>query len=311
MNQIIPRIDICIATYKRPHLLRKVLNSLLCQETEGKFSYGIIVSDNDNNRSAEPIVNEFANQSIRISYDVEPERNISLNRNRALSHASGDYIAIIDDDQYVGNRWLLSLFKTVVSFNADVVFGAIISVFEENTSILIRKSNAFGVPNFPEGFSGNMIYHTGNCCFRSEIISDMSAPFDSNFGDHVGEDTKFFETLRRKGCKMVWSHQAVCNEYIPPHRAKLSWLLNRYFQTGFMLFPTCGEERGCEIISLFQPMKSIHLLLKIAKTTLFFPLFMALSLVNTNYIPNAVNNLKYFAMYLGCSYYLLGRKHNG
>lgn len=45
----------------------------MSQETEGKFTYSIIVSDNDCNRSAEPIVREFAHSGMKVIYDVEPQ----------------------------------------------------------------------------------------------------------------------------------------------------------------------------------------------------------------------------------------------
>jgi succinoglycan biosynthesis protein ExoM len=305
MNRVVPRIDICIVTYKRPDFLRKLLVSLQSQYTAGKFSYDIIVSDNDRARSGEAIVKEFAGATIGITYDVEPIRNISLNRNRTLSHATGDYIAILDDDQYVGTQWLLNLYNTLVSCQADVAFGAVIPVFEQNASLIVRKSAAFGVANFPEGCTDNVIYHTGNCCFRSEVILGMPAPFDSTLGDRAGEDTQFFEALRRRGCKMVWSQAAVCYEQVPPHRARLSWFMRRYFETGYMLFPTCGEHRACEILCLFRPLKHAQILVRIVMAMLMLPACAALSLVNHHYIPHAVSCLRRIAMYLGCSYYLL------
>jgi hypothetical protein len=308
MNRAVPRIDICIATYKRPDSLRKLLGSLLSQDTGGKFSYDIIVSDNDVDRSAETIVNEFADALISIIYDVEPIPNISLNRNRTLSHATGDYIAILDDDQYVGSRWLLSLYNTLVSSHADVVFGGVIPLFEKNTSFIIRNSNAFGVHNFPEGCTHRIIYHTGNCCFRSALTAGMSAPFDIGLGDRIGEDTKFFEMLRSKGCKMVWSHDAVCYEQVPPHRATLSWVARRCFQNGFMLFPTCGERRACEVLHLFRPLKHVQILVRIVIATVMLPVCAALSLISQKQVPHAVTCLRRVAMYLGCSYYLLGGK---
>lgn len=308
MKHSTSRIDICIATYERPDFLRKLLTSLQSQDTGGKFSYSIIVSDNDLNRSAEATVKEFTDATIRIGYDVEPIRSVSLNRNRALSHATGDYIAILDDDQYVGARWLLNLYDTLVSCRADVAFGAVIPVFEKNTSRVICKSDAFGVSNFPEGCSSRIIYHAGNCCFRSTVISGMPAPFDSALGDRMGEDTQFFEALRRRGYKMVWSHAAVCYEQVPPHRARLSWLIRRCFENGYMLFPTCGEQRACEVLRLFRPLKHVQVPAQVAIATLMLSICAALSVVNHNHIPYAITWLRRVAMYLGCSYYLLGGK---
>ncbi|MGH7454912.1 MAG: glycosyltransferase [bacterium] len=311
MNRIIPQIDVCIATYQRPHLLGKLLASLLCQETEGKFTYAVIVSDNDPNGGAEPVVKEYVDKGVEIIYDIEPQQNISRNRNRALSHASGDFIAIIDDDQFVGSHWLLSLYSTMTSYKADVVFGAVTPVFENHTSALVRKSNAYGIPNFPEGYSEDIIPHAGNSLFRAGLIVNMNNPFDITLGNKMGEDSKFFESLRKRGGKMAWSRQALCHEYIPPHRAKLSWLLKRYYHIGFALFQAYEEERGCQIIYLHKSFKTIHLFIKTAKQLLLFPFFAGLGLINANCIAKAVTCLKQIAMYIGLIFYLRNTKPDG
>lgn len=305
MSHSMPRIDVCIATYNRPAFLRKLLETLMVQETEDKFTFAVIVSDNDGNRSAEPLVREFAHKGMRIIYDVEPRRNISLNRNRTLSHVSGDYVAMVDDDQYVSERWLLSLYNTSVAFQAEVVCGPVIPVFEQGASVLVRKSNAFGLPNLPDGFSGDFIYHTGNCFFRADLLASMKTPFDVELGRARGEDTRFFEELREQGCKMVWSHAAVCFEHFPPNRANLRWLLKRYYGIGFILFPAFGTRRGFEAIHLRQNLKALHLLLKIIKEILLFPIFAVLSAINTRFIEDAVRCLKHAAMHLGVSAYFL------
>ena len=101
-----PTISVCIATYRRPALLKKLLLSLINQETNKEFSFTINVADNDDRRSAEPVVRELNSNGQDISYAVEPRQNISLARNKSISLATGDYIATIDDDLYADSRWL-------------------------------------------------------------------------------------------------------------------------------------------------------------------------------------------------------------
>ena len=44
-----------------------------------------------------------------MTYAVEPERNIALARNRALSLARGEKLAFIDDDEMASPFWLSTL----------------------------------------------------------------------------------------------------------------------------------------------------------------------------------------------------------
>jgi succinoglycan biosynthesis protein ExoM len=232
MSSIKPTIDICIATYKRPDLLKKLLMSLITQETRGEFTFNIIVVDNDAQRSAEVTVREFETKGEKIIYDVEPEQNISLARNRSLSHATGDYIATIDDDEYADSQWLLNLYKTMISYKADVIHGPVSPIFHDNTPSYIRKSKTFNLPNPPTGSTENYIDATGNSLFRRSIIERMAKPFIPSFGRTGGEDTRFFKSLRKQGYKMIWCREAQVFEFIPPERANLAWILKRNFRVG-------------------------------------------------------------------------------
>src|SRR5207302_1383491 len=87
-----PHITICICTYQRPGLLRRLLNELEHQQTERRFTYSIVVCDNDACLSARPIVDDFVSRArLDIVYCAEPRQNIALARNRAIDHARGDF----------------------------------------------------------------------------------------------------------------------------------------------------------------------------------------------------------------------------
>src|SRR5689334_7433060 len=106
-------IAVCICTYKRPQLLKRLLQELRLQETEGHFEWSVVVADNDESRSAEQVASEFAQTSgITVTYCMESRRGISLTRNKAVNNTAGDFIAFIDDDELPGCCWLHNLLKT-------------------------------------------------------------------------------------------------------------------------------------------------------------------------------------------------------
>ncbi|HEY4283134.1 MAG TPA: glycosyltransferase family 2 protein [Chthoniobacterales bacterium] len=225
-----PKIDVCVATYKRPQLLKKLLLSLAAQETGGEYTFAVVVADNDVERSAEPVVRELNASGAKIIYAVEPEQNISLARNKALSLATGDYIAAIDDDEYANSSWLLQLYRALTSFNADVVHGPVIPEFPPQTPRYIRE--AFMRPNPPTGSTGKYILNAGNTLFRRTLIEGTKTPFDPRFGRTGAEDTAFFFDLRRRGSRMTWCREALVFEAVPSPRANLMWLVRRKFRHG-------------------------------------------------------------------------------
>src|SRR5436190_5149144 len=107
MTTEIPHVSVCICTYKRLPLLTRLLAELAAQDTDDLFTYSVVVADNDRERSAERVVDEFAaaGSPIGVSYCVQPQQNIALTRNTAIEHAPGDFIAFIDDDEWPTRRW--------------------------------------------------------------------------------------------------------------------------------------------------------------------------------------------------------------
>src|SRR5260370_35466461 len=105
-------VSVCICTYRRPHLLKRLLQTLEKQETDGLFTFSVVVADNDGGRSAESLVSDFAaDTAIAITYCVQPQQNISLPRKTPIANATGDFIAYIDDDEFPAKRWMVTLFR--------------------------------------------------------------------------------------------------------------------------------------------------------------------------------------------------------
>jgi succinoglycan biosynthesis protein ExoM len=46
-----------------------------------------------------------------------------MTRNLGLKNVSGDYIAIIDDDEVADKYWIHKLINTIIKYNTDIVFG--------------------------------------------------------------------------------------------------------------------------------------------------------------------------------------------
>src|SRR5512140_1912856 len=106
----LPRIAICVCTYRRPQMLADLIVRLQKQETHGKFSFSIRVVDNDKDCSAREVISVCRQDgAVKVEYVIEPCQNISRARNRAVRDLAVDYIAMIDDDEVPCDNWLLRL----------------------------------------------------------------------------------------------------------------------------------------------------------------------------------------------------------
>lgn len=228
-------ISVCICTFKRPAMLAKALEGVISQVTDDKFSFEIIVVDNDCNRSAEDTVHRLQIQTgIRIIYDCEPEQNISLTRNRTIRNAEGVLIAFIDDDEFPERNWLLALYDTYVKFKADGVLGPVIPYYEGTPPDWLVKSDLCVRSAFRTGtvLSNSKYMRTGNVLFRKSILSDGEPAFDPKLGRSGGEDADLFDRMLKKGCSFIWCNEAVVLEHVPVERQKKSYQIKRAFIRG-------------------------------------------------------------------------------
>jgi succinoglycan biosynthesis protein ExoM len=297
-------INVCVATYKRPGLLKKLLRSLRAQETEQEISFTIMVADNDAQRSAEPVVRELNASGQTIIYAVEPTQNISLARNKALSFATGDYIATIDDDEYADSRWLLNLYRTILAYRADIVFGPVVPIFHVKTPNYVRKSGAFWLPDPPTGSTENYVPCTANSLFRRGLIQHMVTPFDPSFGRTGGGDSAFFENLRKQGHRGVWCREAQVFGFVPPERTTWRWILQREFRRGNVYNRVF--DRGVVDPQLPRVVKILALGKRAARLCYPVPLYITTGFLDVQYTVKAVERLRSCAFNAGMIAHFLG-----
>jgi succinoglycan biosynthesis protein ExoM len=241
-------ITVCICTYKRPLLLVQSLEKLQEQETNGLFSYSIVVVDNDVTKSAQSSVSNFAaTASVAVKYYVEPQQNIALARNKALENAKGEFIAFIDDDEFPTRRWLANLFETCRKYEVDGVLGPVAPEFESRPPRWAVKGGFFERPNYETGH--RMAWEetrTGNVLFRRKILDSNGVWFKAEFATG-GEDVDFFRRMTEQGRSFVWCKEAVVHEIVPSARCKRSYLLKRALLRGSN-FPKHPKHRFVNIV---------------------------------------------------------------
>lgn len=228
-------VAICISTYKRPQGLERLLNSLLNLRFEkNDAAVKIVVIDNDEEASAKATVQKIKEKApeTAIVYDVEPQRGIPFARNRSVALAGDvDYIAFIDDDEEADSLWLDELIDASIKYNADVVAGPVLPVFESETPDWIIKGKFFERPRYQTGQTIKFAA-TNNTLVRKELIDKFAMKFNIALGLTGADDTYFFMQLRDLGAAMVWADSAIVSEYIPGTRTTEKWIVQRAYRGG-------------------------------------------------------------------------------
>ena len=228
------RIDVCVATYKRPAMLKQLLHSLRQQTLDEDMEMRIFVVDNDAAGSACEVVERYATTGdMTVRYEKEPVQNIALARNRALSLCGGDYVAFIDDDEEARPDWLRHLLHAARNFQADAVFGPVVPVYPENTPKWVHRGRFFERDRHR---TGTLRPHgaTNNVLISRKALEATETHFDPAYGRTGGEDTNFFYRLGQRGARMVWCDEALVDEAVPENRMTPAWLIRRAYRGGQM-----------------------------------------------------------------------------
>jgi succinoglycan biosynthesis protein ExoM len=226
-------ITVCICTLQRQALLRRLLAELARQETNGRFTFSAVVTDNDAAESARQTVAEFvAGSSLEVRYCVEPRRSISFARNKALELARGDLVAFIDDDEFPPPQWLACLLDTLLRDDVSGVFGPVRPHFDAPPPAWLIKGRFCERPEHPTGFPMPWTEcRTGNVLLRRSAISGLSEVFRAEFGAGAS-DIDLFRRLMEAGHRFVWCNEAMVFEVVPPNRWKRSFLIKRALLRG-------------------------------------------------------------------------------
>jgi len=222
--------SVCIATFRRPTELERLLEALCAQGGAPGFEVGVA----DNAPKQPPNARaERSPAALALADCPAPVPGVAAVRNRAVVTSRGQFLAFIDDDEWPIPEWLAHFHDAAVESGADGVFGGIANQFAMDVPQHIRGCGVFDATELADGADLRWWQtRTGNAYVRRTALPDQAAPFDVKYGLTGGEDTHMFCAMLRKGSRFVWSTRALVHSFHPLSRANLRWLFWRSLRYG-------------------------------------------------------------------------------
>jgi succinoglycan biosynthesis protein ExoM len=224
-------IDICVCTFRRPELA-DTLRSIAAMDMPSGFDIGVIVADNDDARTAKPLVAKLARElELPIRYRHAPARNISIARNACLDASTSDFVVFIDDDETATVSWLANLVATAQVSGAAAVLGPVRARYRSDAPGWMQKGDFHSTlpvwvrGEIRTGYTCNVLLNTG-----ADSLSGRR--FSLARGQTGGEDTEFFDHMVKAGGRIAFSPEAWVDEVVPRARAAFDWLGRRRFRVG-------------------------------------------------------------------------------
>jgi GT2 family glycosyltransferase len=228
---------VCIPCFRRPHYLRRTLDSLARQRTSRRFA--VVMVENDATKSESvPVAAEFlASGKFAGLCVIEPRQGNCHAINAAFETAlqifpMASSLLMIDDDEIASPDWLEQMVRTADVTGAEIVGGPVFPEFDEERKRSLRRHPAFA-PAYDASGPVPVIYGCGNCLIRRSVFERLGTPvFDVRFNFLGGGDTDFFYRCKRLGMRFHWVADAVISETVPQNRTSLKWLVTRGLRIG-------------------------------------------------------------------------------
>lgn len=196
-----PLISVCMAHYNRPEKLLDALKSLKKQDYK---NFEVIVVDDgsstENKKKLKDSVEPYLNENgWKIFY--QKNKYLSAARNHAASHAKGEWLLFMDDDNLALPNELSALYKIAHNTKAEIVTANRYVAFKDMTSLTHIKLD------FTSAFVANV---DGENCIgdANSLISKKAFHKIGGWYDEYGfgfSDQKLFIDAAAKGIKRVVS----------------------------------------------------------------------------------------------------------
>lgn len=205
---IIPMVSVVVITRNRSASLKRTLQALDCLDYP---SYEIIVVDNDSRDDTAQVVKQFP-----AKYVFSPAANgMSLSRQLGVDAASGEIIAMCDDDCVPISEWLQHLLRRLsIDENLALVGGQVINIgfpaskqYKGRTKWTDDNGNiAFAADPREADFFGN-----ANLAFKKSIVQSIGG-YDI-FYKAGKEEIDLIMRLRRNGFGIDYEPEAIVRHY--------------------------------------------------------------------------------------------------
>lgn len=118
-NSPSPKLSVLVITYNHEAFIRDAISSILGQELGGDWE--IVVADDCSTDGTPALIREVEEEAVHLRV-VSGPRNVGAQRNlrRALRAARGEYVALLEGDDYWTDSSKLSRQVAVLDRNADL-----------------------------------------------------------------------------------------------------------------------------------------------------------------------------------------------
>jgi len=217
-----PKITVILPTYRRPHLLKRSIQSVLNQSYQ---SFQVHVYDNASNDGTQKVVGELAETDSRIKYYCH-EQNIGAiaNINHGLKEVNTPYFLILHDDDFLLPEFFETALEGFERYPGAMAYDSLALQYDGKHIISPKPKLPNGSERLylPPSLVEHILQgtHWISTLFRSEVVN-LIGLLDPETG--APTDTDYMLRISSR-CPMVMSKKAGAVLFVHPgmHTMKLA-----------------------------------------------------------------------------------------
>ena len=199
----IPNLSICVPTFNRPELLKRALESIVHQDVTKSGAIEIIISDNSLTCESEKVVNNVLSLYQGKWRYIYNKKNLGMveNWNNAVRHATGKYILILHDDDFLlsmGLAHILNTIKLCSDYCQVFLFG--VNIVNKDGKIIKKRSFHKKLHLPPQKALKRLISNSSFVRFPGIVIMQSAFKEVGYFEPEVGAPADFDMWIRLFAC---------------------------------------------------------------------------------------------------------------
>lgn len=204
------KVSLIIAVYNGEKYLRYCLNSIRNQTYK---NFEVIMIDDGSNDMSGKICDEFTKLDKRFSVIHQKNQGCSIARNCGLEKISGDFVGIIDQDDYLHEDYITFLMSIIEKYNVEIATTSHLNNFIGEPPIQKKVLNNEKIKIVDGNTAAHaMLLYTlqigpWNKLIKRTLIEENLIRFQENF--YCGEGFAFSIECFQAATKVAISNQAV------------------------------------------------------------------------------------------------------
>ena len=244
----IPKISVIVPSYNRADQLKEAIETLVNLQTNGAFTYEVVVIDNNSPDHTRQVVEAAIETSpVTLRYLFNPVKGDGPTRNTGLRNSDSDFYAFFDDDQFAPSHWLYELYQGHLQSKADIVGGPVFLAIpdEERAKLgricrgILREQDYY---KKLQPYTGSELPGTCNMIVTRQVFEKIGLFSETMITG--GSDFDFVNRARDAGFSLWYNPKAEIRHRVEKHRLTREYMRWEGISSGAAHLAVTDYKRG-------------------------------------------------------------------